>query len=149
MGLLTVPTCRSFLSVARSFVHCMDGWVIHGFLIIIHGQCPWTTSLSSMGDSVIHEPYSCSRTFLSLLGWFLISSALLDMDDPYGRIGDELISRYPISLHVPFVYLKKKSSIAFLNPLFFIFISFNERDMLSLPVISYSFYGHLLYLLDL
>ena len=100
MGLLTIPTCRSFLSVARSFVHCMDGWVIHGFLIIIHGQRPWTTSLSSMRDFVIHEPYSRSRTFLSLLGWFLIPSTLLDMDDPYGRIGDELISRYPIKPHI-------------------------------------------------
>ena len=81
MGLLTAPTCRSFLSVARSSVHCMDGSVIYG---------------SSMGDFVIHEPYSCPRTFLSLLGWFLILSAFLDMDDPYGRIRDELISRYPI-----------------------------------------------------
>ena len=54
-----------------------------------------------MGDIVIHGPYSCSRTFLSLLGWFLNLSALLDMDDPYGQIGDELISHYPISC--PFV----------------------------------------------
>ena len=54
-----------------------------------------------MGDIVVHGPYSCSRTFLSLLGWFLIPSALLDMDDPYGWIGDELISRYLISY--PFV----------------------------------------------
>ena len=96
MGLLTVPKCRSFSSVACSSVHCMDGSVIHGFLIIGHGQRPWTTSLSSMGDFVIHEPYSRPRTSLSLLGWFLILSALLDMDDPYGRIEDELISRYPI-----------------------------------------------------
>ena len=114
MGLLTVPKCRSFASVACSSIHCMDGSVIHGFLIIVHGQRPWTTSLSSihgqrprttslssMGDFVGYKPYSCSRTFLSLLEWFLISSALLDMDDPYKRIGDELISRYPISC--PFV----------------------------------------------
>ena len=101
MGLLTAPTCRSFLSVAYSSIHCMDGSVIHGFLIIVHEQRPWTTSLSSMGDFVVHEPYSRSRTFLSLLGWFLISYALLDMDNPYGRIGDELISRYPISC--PFI----------------------------------------------
>ena len=46
-----------------------------------------------MGDLVDYEPYSRSRTFLSLLEWFLIPSALLDMDDPYGQIGDELISR--------------------------------------------------------
>ena len=98
MGLLTAPTCRSFLSVAHSFVHCMDDLVIYGFFIIVHGQRPWTTSLSSMGDFIIHEPYSCPRTFLNLLGWFLILSALLDMDNPYGWIGDELISRYPIGL---------------------------------------------------
>ena len=49
-----------------------------------------------MGDLVDYKPYSRSITFLSLLGWFLILSALLDMDDPYGRTGDELISRYPI-----------------------------------------------------
>ena len=52
-----------------------------------------------MGDLVDYEPYSRSRTFLSLLEWLLIPSALLDMDDPYGRIGDELISRYPI-IHI-------------------------------------------------
>ena len=81
MGLLTVPKCRSFPSVARSSVHCMDSLVIHEFLIIVHGlrpwktslssvhgQWPWTTSLSSMGDFVVHEPYSRPRTFLSLLG---------------------------------------------------------------------------------
>ena len=57
---------------------------------------PWTTSLSSMDDLVNYKPYSRSRTFSNFLGWFLIPSALLDMDDPYGRIRDELISRYPI-----------------------------------------------------
>ena len=96
MGLLTVPKCRSFPSVARSSVHYMDDSVIHGFLIIVHGLRPWTTSLSSMGDFIIHEPYSHSRTFLGLLEWFLILFALLGLDNPYGRIGDELISRYPI-----------------------------------------------------
>ena len=106
MDLLIVPKCRSFPSVARSFVHCMDGLVIHGFfnhrpwttsLSSVHGQRPWTTSLSSMGDFVVHEPYSRPRTFLSLLRWFLILFALLGLDDPYGRIEDELISRYPIN----------------------------------------------------
>ena len=29
MGLLTAPTCQIFLCVARSFVHCMDGSIIH------------------------------------------------------------------------------------------------------------------------
>ena len=105
MGLLTAPTCRIFLSVARSSVHCMDGSIIHRFLIIcpwttslssIHGQCPRMTLLSSKGDLVNYKSYSRSITFLSLLGWFLILSALLDMDDPYKRIRDELISRYPI-----------------------------------------------------
>ena len=55
-----------------------------------------------MGDIIIHEPYSRPRTFFSLLGWFLILSALLDMDDPYGQIGDELISRYPINYKIKF-----------------------------------------------
>ena len=109
MGLLTIPTCRIFLSVARSSIHYMDSWIIHGFFIIIHGERPWTTSLSSIhgqrprttllsskGDLVSYKSYSRSITFLSLLGWFPILSALLDMDDPYGRIGDKLISRYPI-----------------------------------------------------
>ena len=105
MGLLTAPTCQIFLSVARFFVHCMDDSIIHGFLIIVHGQRPRTTSLSSMGDFVGYKPYSCSRTFLSLLGWFLISSALLDMDDPYKRIGDELISCYPIRIYPLYMYI--------------------------------------------
>ena len=116
MGLLTTPTCRSFLSVARSFVHCMDGSVIHGFFIIVHEQRPWMTSLSSIhgqrprttllsskGDLVSDKSYSHLITFLSLLGWFLILSVLLDIDDPYGRIGDELISRYPIKLNLLFI----------------------------------------------
>ena len=104
MGLLTTPTCQIFLSIARSSVHCMDGWIIHGFLITIHGslssihgQRPRTALLSSKGDLVSYKPYSRSRKFLNLLGWFLIPSVLLDMDDHYGRIGDELISRYPIN----------------------------------------------------
>ena len=112
MGLLTAPTCRIFLSVARSSVHYMDSSIIHGFLIIVHGRYLWTASLSSIhgqrprttllsskGDLVSYKPHSRSRTSLSLLGWFLIPSALLDMDDPYGRIGDELISHYPI-IHI-------------------------------------------------
>ena len=114
MGLLTAPTCRIFLSVACSSVHYMDGSIIHGFLIIVHGQRPWTTSLSSIhghrprttslssvGDFIDYKPYSRSRTFPNFLGWFLIPSTLLDMDDPFGRIRDELISRYPINC--PFV----------------------------------------------
>ena len=52
LGLLTVPTCRSFLSVARLSVHCMDGWVIHEYLIIVHGHLiiirPWTTSMDDL-----------------------------------------------------------------------------------------------------
>ena len=116
MGLLTTPTCQIFLSVARSSVHCMDDSLIHGFLIIvhgrstslssIHGQHPWTTSLSSMRDFVVYKPYSRSRTFLSLLGWFLIPSVLLDMDDPYERIKDELNSRYPIMLNLIILIVK-------------------------------------------
>ena len=99
-----------FPSVAHSSIYCVDGWIIQGFLIIVHGQRPWTTSLSSIhgqrpwttllsskGDLVSYNSHSRSVTFPSLLGWFLIQFALLDMDDPYGWIGDELIFRYPIS----------------------------------------------------
>ena len=77
----------------------MDFW--SSSMDVVHGRCPWTISLSSMGDFVVHEQYSGLRTSLNLLGWFLILSALLDLDDPYGEIGDELISHYPISC--PFV----------------------------------------------
>ena len=111
MGLLTAPTCRIFLSVAHLSIHCMDGWIIHGIwcclwttsLSSIHGQCPRTTLLSSKGDLVSDKSYSHLITFLSLLGWFLILSVLLDIEDPYGRIGDELISRYPIKLNLLFI----------------------------------------------
>ena len=109
-----------FPSVAHSSIYCVDGWIIQGFLIIvhgqrpwttsllsIHGQCPWTTLLSSKGDLVSYNSHSRSVTFPSLLGWFLIQFALLDMDDPYGRIGDELIFRYPIKdYNYKFLYSK-------------------------------------------
>ena len=52
----------------------MDGWIIHGFLIIVHGQRLWTTSLSSIhgqlpwkiilsskGDMVSYKSYSRSN----------------------------------------------------------------------------------------
>ena len=71
----------------------------------IHGQRPRTTLLSSKGDLVSYKSYSRSITFLSLLGWFPILSALLDMDNPYGRIGDELISRYPIIYIYIYIYV--------------------------------------------
>ena len=69
-----------------------------------NGHCPRMTPLSSMGDFVDYKPYSRSRTFLNFLGWFLIPSALLDTNDPYGRIGDELISRYPINNNIFWYY---------------------------------------------
>ena len=62
------------------------------------------TPLSSMGDFVDYKPYSRSRTFLNFLVWFLIPSALLDTNDPYERIGDELISRYPINNNIFWYY---------------------------------------------
>ena len=90
-----------------TFVHPLYGRLNHPWffyhhpwmtsLSSIHGQRPWTALLSSKGDLVSYKPYSRSRKFLNLLGWFLIPSVLLDMDDHYGRIGDELISRYPIN----------------------------------------------------
>ena len=52
----------------------MDSWIIHGFLIIVHGQRLWTTSLSSIhgqlpwtivlsskGDMVSYKSYSRSN----------------------------------------------------------------------------------------
>ena len=62
MGLLIVPTCRSFLNVARLSVHCMDGWVIHEFLIIVHGRPhyrPWET-LSFMNHILVQEHFLVS-----------------------------------------------------------------------------------------
>ena len=38
MGLVTVPSVESLLSVVRSSVHCMDDLVVHGHLIIVHGR---------------------------------------------------------------------------------------------------------------
>ena len=70
--------------------------------IIVH---PWTTPLDDhiiVQETVINT-LLVQTTFLNLLGWFLIQSALLNMDDPYGRIGDELISHHPISC--PFVQI--------------------------------------------
>ena len=67
-------------------------------LIIVH---LWTTSLDDhiiLQGTVINN-LLIQITFLNLLGWFLIQSTLLNMDDPYGRIGDELISRHPITHH--------------------------------------------------
>ena len=151
MGLLTAPTYRIFLSVARSFVHCMDGWIIHGFLIIVHGQHPWTTSLSSIhgqrprttllsskGDLISYKPHSRSRTSLSLVGWFLIPSALLDFDDPYGRIGDELISRYPIRSNN--IIIKSSERLRYF---FFSFYSWNCFE--SIPFfLNFSFFSYFL-----
>ena len=88
-----------------TFVHLLYGRLNHPrffdcpwttSLSSIHGQRPWTTLLSSKGDLVSYSSHSRSVTFRSLLGWFLIQFALLDMDDPYGRIGNGLIFRYPI-----------------------------------------------------
>ena len=95
-----------------TFVHPVYGQLNHPrffdhpwttSLSSIHGQHPRTTLLSSKEDLVSYKPYSRSITFFRLLGWFLILYALLDMDDPYGRIGDELISCYPIKLNLLFI----------------------------------------------
>ena len=68
--------------------------------IIVH---PWTTPLDDhiiiQGTWLVINNLLVQTTFLNLLGWFLIQSTLLNMDDPYGRIGDELISRHPITHH--------------------------------------------------
>ena len=56
-------------------------------LIIVH---LWTTSLDNhiiLKGTVINN-LLVQITFLNLLGWFLMKSVLLNMDDPYGRIRD-------------------------------------------------------------
>ena len=129
-----------------TFVRPLYGWFGHPWifyhrprttsmddLIIV---CPWMTSLSSMGDFVVHESYSHSRTFLSLLGWFLIPSTLLDMDDPYGRIGDELISRYPIRSNN--IIIKSSERLRYF---FFSFYSWNCFE--SIPFfLNFSFFSY-------
>ena len=72
----------------------------------VHGRLHYRPSM----DNTLGRPYYRPRdivinnllvqtTFLNLLGWFLIQSALLNMDDPYRWIGDELISRHPIKFY--------------------------------------------------
>ena len=116
MGLLTAPIMSNFPKCC-TFVHPLYGRLNHSWLF---DHRPWATS---MDDFIIVQPWTTPLddhiivqgtwlvinhilvqiTFLSLLGWFLIQSALLNMDDPYGRIGDELISHHPISC--PFVQI--------------------------------------------
>ena len=76
MGLLTAPKYRSFPSVARSSVHCMDGSVIHGFFIIVHGQRLWMTSLSSVHGRPHYHPWETSSFMNHILvqEHFLVSS---------------------------------------------------------------------------
>ena len=131
-----------------TFVRPLYGWFSHPWifyhrprttsmddLIIVR---PWMTSLSSMGDFVVHESYSRSRTILSLLGWFLSPSALLDMDDPYGQIGDELISRYPIRSNN--IIIKSSEQLRYF---FFSFYSWNCFE--SIPFfLNFSFFSYFL-----
>ena len=74
----------------------------------VHGRLHYRPSMdNSLGRSyyrpretwLVINHILVQITFLNLLGWFLIQSALLNMDDPYGRIGDELISRHPINYY--------------------------------------------------
>ena len=114
MGLLTAPIMSNFPKCC-TFVHPLYGWLNHPWFFYhrmgnVHGRLHYRPYMcNSLG-----RPYYRPRetlliinhiliqiTFLSLLGWFLIQSALQNIDDPYGRIGDELISRHPISC--PFV----------------------------------------------
>ena len=96
------PKCCTFVRLLyerfnhpRIFDHVHGRLHYRPFMDNVHGRRyyrPWETSS-------VYKPYSSSRTFLSLLGWFLIPSTLLDMDNPYERIRDELISHYPINTH--------------------------------------------------
>ena len=92
-----------------TFIHPLHGQLNHSWLfdhrpwatsmddfIIVH---PWTTPLDDhiiIQGTVINN-LLVQTTFLNLLEWFLIQSALLNMDDPYGRIRDGQISRHPIN----------------------------------------------------
>ena len=75
----------------------------------IHGRLHYHPTM----DNTLRRPYYRPRdinhilvqiAFLSLLGWFPIQSALLNMDDPYGQIEDELISRHPINYYYYYYY---------------------------------------------
>ena len=57
VGLLTAPTCRIFLSVARSSVHCMDSSIIHRFLIIIHGRLHYRPSMDNVHERPHYRPW--------------------------------------------------------------------------------------------
>ena len=79
----------------------------------VHGRLHYRPSMdNSLGRSyyrpretwLVINHILIQITFLNLLGWFLIQSALLNMDDPYGRIGDELISRHPINYYYYYYY---------------------------------------------
>ena len=64
----------------------------------IHGQRPWTTLLSSKGDLVSYNLHSyCQWHFIVSLGDSWFNFGPLDVDDPYGWNGVELIFRYPIT----------------------------------------------------
>ena len=92
-----------------TFIHPLHGRLNHSWLfdhrpwatsmddfIIVH---PWTTPLDDhiiVQETVLNN-LLVQTTFLNLLEWFLIQSALLNMDDPYGRIRDGQISRHPIN----------------------------------------------------
>ena len=83
-----------------TFVHLLHGRLNHSWLFY---HRPWATSMddliivhlwtTSLDDHIILQGTVINNlliqiTFLNLLGWFLIKSALLNMDDPYGRIRD-------------------------------------------------------------
>ena len=75
MGLLTAPTCRIFLSVACSSVHYMDGSIIHGFLIIVHGQLHYRPSMDIVHGRPHNRPWETSSIINHILvqEHFLIS----------------------------------------------------------------------------
>ena len=98
MGLLTAPIMSDFPKCC-TFVHPLYERLNHPWFF---DHRPWATSMDDFiiiqGTWLVINHILVQITFLSLLGWFPIQSALLNMDDPYGRIGDELISRHPINI---------------------------------------------------
>ena len=73
MGLLTALTCQIFLSVARSFVHCMDGSIIHRFFIIVHGRLRYRPSM----DNVHEQPHYRPWESLSVINHILVQEHFL------------------------------------------------------------------------
>ena len=76
MDLSTTPTCRIFLSVARSSVHCMNDWIVHFWsssMDNIHGRLHYSPSI----DNVHGRPYYHPRKTSSIIYHILVQETFL------------------------------------------------------------------------